>query len=57
MESLVEDAKSKGASVSMGGSRHPRGGTFYQPTLLTGVTKDMQCVTEEIFGPMAPIVK
>lgn len=57
VERLVEDAISKGASVVTGGARHELGGTYYTPTLLTGVTTDMACATEEIFGPVAPLYK
>jgi len=53
----VEDAKSKGATVVLGGNRHALGGSYFEPTLLTGVTTDMRCATEETFGPVAPIIK
>ena len=56
-EEHVEDAKSKGATVVIGGKRHERGGLFFEPTILTGVTTDMLSCREEIFGPVAPIVK
>ncbi|MES1944145.1 Succinate-semialdehyde dehydrogenase [Salinisphaera sp. PC39] len=60
VKSLVEDAVSKGADVMAGGGAH-RGasdddrGNFFQPTVLTGVTGDMNVSREEIFGPVAPI--
>jgi succinate-semialdehyde dehydrogenase/glutarate-semialdehyde dehydrogenase len=57
VEELLNDAKSKGASVIEGGARHERGGLFYQPTIVSGVTADMAFATEEIFGPVAPIFK
>ncbi len=55
VEEHVEDAVSKGASVVAGGKRHELGGTFYQPTVLTGVTKEMKVTHEETFGPVAPL--
>ncbi len=55
VEELLDDAKGKGATVVLGGSRHQLGGTFFQPTVLTGATQDMAFATEEIFGPLAPV--
>jgi succinate-semialdehyde dehydrogenase/glutarate-semialdehyde dehydrogenase len=57
VESLVEDAKKKGAQVMIGGGRHALGGTFYQPTVLAHVTPDMTLANEEIFGPVAPLFR
>jgi len=57
VERLVQDAKDKGATLVAGGTRHALGGTFYTPTLLTDVTADMACSTEEIFGPVAAIYR
>lgn len=54
---LVKGAVSEGATVKVGGADHALGGSFYQPTLLTGVTQDMAIASEEIFGPVAPIFK
>ncbi|MBO9468230.1 NAD-dependent succinate-semialdehyde dehydrogenase [Tropicibacter sp. R15_0] len=53
----VADATSKGAQVILGGKSHALGGTFYEPTILTGVTNDMAVATEETFGPVAPLFK
>jgi succinate-semialdehyde dehydrogenase/glutarate-semialdehyde dehydrogenase len=53
----IEDAKGKGAAVLTGGTRHNLGGTFFQPTILTGVTRDMQVAYDETFGPVAPLFK
>ncbi|GAB5435671.1 NAD-dependent succinate-semialdehyde dehydrogenase [Falsiruegeria mediterranea] len=53
----VSDATSKGATVTLGGKAHALGGTFYEPTILTGVTADMAVATEETFGPVAPLFK
>ncbi|MFY0664855.1 MAG: NAD-dependent succinate-semialdehyde dehydrogenase [Natronospirillum sp.] len=57
VERLVEDARSKGATVVMGGARHELGGNFYQPTVLTNVTPDMAVAQEEIFGPVSPLFR
>jgi len=53
----IEDAKSKGAKVLTGGTRHNLGGTFFQPTILTGVTREMKVAGDETFGPVAPLFK
>jgi succinate-semialdehyde dehydrogenase / glutarate-semialdehyde dehydrogenase len=53
----IEDALSKGGKVAFGGSQHNLGGTFFQPTIVTGVTQDMQVAQDETFGPMAPLFK
>jgi succinate-semialdehyde dehydrogenase / glutarate-semialdehyde dehydrogenase len=53
----IADAVAKGAAVATGGARHALGGTFFQPTVLTGVTKTMKIATEETFGPVAPLFK
>jgi len=57
VEEHVADATAKGAKVAVGGARHERGGTFYQPTILTGVTTDMKVTHEETFGPVAPLFR
>jgi succinate-semialdehyde dehydrogenase/glutarate-semialdehyde dehydrogenase len=57
VESLVADAVGKGARVLTGGARHPRGGTFYRPTVLVDVPSDARLLEEEIFGPVAPLVR
>ena len=51
----ISDALAKGAVIVTGGKPHELGGTFFQPTILTGVTQDMQVSKEETFGPMAPL--
>ena len=53
----IADAVAGGATVRAGGDRHPLGGTFFTPTLLTGVTRDMLICREETFGPVAPVIK
>lgn len=53
----ISDATAKGASVTLGGKPHSLGGTFFEPTILTGVTGEMAVATEETFGPVAPLFK
>jgi succinate-semialdehyde dehydrogenase / glutarate-semialdehyde dehydrogenase len=57
VEQHVADALAKGAKVLLGGKRDALGGLFFQPTVLTGVTKDMRLMREETFGPVAPLVR
>ena len=57
VEELMGDAVAKGAKVALGGNRHALGGTFFEPTILTGVTTGMRVAREEIFGPVAPLFK
>ena len=57
VEDHIADATSKGAKVVLGGKRHSLGQTFFEPTILTGVTQEMKVAREETFGPMAPIFK
>jgi len=57
VESLVADALEKGAKVLYGGKRHALGRTFYEPTILIEVNEQMACVREEIFGPVAPLLR
>jgi succinate-semialdehyde dehydrogenase/glutarate-semialdehyde dehydrogenase len=57
VEAHVADALAKGARVLCGGSRHERGGNFFQPTVLAGVTTAMQVAREETFGPVAPLFR
>ncbi len=57
VEEHVADATAKGATVVVGGKRSARGGTFYEPTVLTGVTPQMQIFREETFGPVAPLIR
>jgi len=55
VEEHIADALSKGASVVTGGHRHSKGGQFFQPTVLAGVTTEMLVAREETFGPVAPL--
>ncbi|TXL69809.1 NAD-dependent succinate-semialdehyde dehydrogenase [Vineibacter terrae] len=57
VEQHVADAVALGAKVAIGGRRHANGGTFYEPTILTGVTENMAVMREETFGPVAPLVR
>jgi succinate-semialdehyde dehydrogenase / glutarate-semialdehyde dehydrogenase len=55
VEEHVADATGNGAKVATGGRRHALGGTFFEPTVLTGVTPAMMVAREETFGPVAPL--
>ncbi|MEU1162097.1 NAD-dependent succinate-semialdehyde dehydrogenase, partial [Streptomyces sp. NPDC005921] len=57
VEAQVADAVAKGAEVLHGGRRHARGGLFYEPTVLTGVTAGMAVTREETFGPLTPLIR
>ncbi len=57
VEEHVADAVAKGAKVATGGKRHALGHTFYQPTVLTYVTREMKVASEETFGPVAPLFR
>jgi succinate-semialdehyde dehydrogenase/glutarate-semialdehyde dehydrogenase len=57
VEQHVADAVAKGAKLVLGGKRDARGGLFFQPTVLTGVTPDMLVSHEETFGPVAPLIR
>jgi len=57
VERLIADALEKGARIATGGKPHALGGTFYEPTVLTGVTTQMKLAREEIFGPVAPLFR
>ncbi|MEQ9349600.1 MAG: NAD-dependent succinate-semialdehyde dehydrogenase, partial [Alphaproteobacteria bacterium] len=57
VEAHIADALARGGEIRTGGKRHARGGTFFQPTVLTGLTRDMQAFREETFGPLAAIAR
>lgn len=57
VEEHIEDAKTKGARVIAGGKRHEKGLTFFEPTVLAGVTPSMLVAKEETFGPIAPLFR
>ncbi|WOL16483.1 succinate-semialdehyde dehydrogenase, mitochondrial [Canna indica] len=54
---FVKDATSKGADVLVGGKRHGLGGTFYEPTVLGNVNNEMLISRQEVFGPVAPLIR
>ncbi|MGQ4656831.1 succinate-semialdehyde dehydrogenase [Aeromonas enteropelogenes] len=54
---LVNQARDAGARVLLGGEAHPAGPLFYQPTILGEVKGDNPILQEEIFGPVAPLVR
>ena len=56
MQELVRDAVASGATIRAGGQRIGTRGYFFQPTVLTEVADDCRMMTEEPFGPIAPIV-
>ncbi|XP_024366883.1 succinate-semialdehyde dehydrogenase, mitochondrial isoform X1 [Physcomitrium patens] len=57
VERHVQDAVSKGAKVLVGGKRHSLGRTFYEPTILGNASDEMLIFREEVFGPVAPLVR
>jgi succinate-semialdehyde dehydrogenase/glutarate-semialdehyde dehydrogenase len=57
VEAHVANALDHGAKVILGGKRHERGGLFFQPTVLTNVSRDMLVSHEETFGPVAPLIR
>ena len=57
VDNLVQASVQSGAKVALGGGPHDLGGCFYQPTVLTEVTSDMAVFRNEIFGPVAPVVR
>jgi succinate-semialdehyde dehydrogenase/glutarate-semialdehyde dehydrogenase len=57
VEEHIADATAKGAKVAIGGNRHALGGLFFEPTVLTGVTRDMMVANDETFGPVAPLFR
>jgi succinate-semialdehyde dehydrogenase/glutarate-semialdehyde dehydrogenase len=57
VEEHIADAVKKGAKVVAGGKRHALGHSFFEPTILTGVTPKMAVAREETFGPVAPLFR
>lgn len=57
VESHIADAVAKGATIVAGGGRHELGRTFFQPTVLTGVTPDMEVARKETFGPVSAVFR
>jgi succinate-semialdehyde dehydrogenase / glutarate-semialdehyde dehydrogenase len=56
-EAHIEDAVAKGAEIAVGGRRHALGGTFFEPTVITGAASDMLLAQDETFGPLAPVFR
>ena len=57
VQAHLDDAVAKGGEVLTGGRPHELGGLFFEPTIITGATKDMLFSTEETFGPFAPLYR
>jgi succinate-semialdehyde dehydrogenase / glutarate-semialdehyde dehydrogenase len=57
VEEHIADALAKGATLLAGGKAHALGGTFFEPTVIAGVTQDMLVASEETFGPLAPVIR
>jgi succinate-semialdehyde dehydrogenase / glutarate-semialdehyde dehydrogenase len=57
VEEHIADVVAGGGKVITGGKRHSLGGTFFEPTIVTGVTSKMKVTQEETFGPLAPLFK
>ncbi|MBD0416401.1 NAD-dependent succinate-semialdehyde dehydrogenase [Oryzicola mucosus] len=55
VEELIADATERGGKVVAGGKRHALGGSFFQPTVISGAKPSMRFMKEEIFGPVAPV--
>jgi succinate-semialdehyde dehydrogenase/glutarate-semialdehyde dehydrogenase len=56
MAAIVNDSKSRGAKIVTGGKRRGNQGYFFEPTIVTDIPDDSKLMTEEPFGPIAPIV-
>ncbi|MEQ8559155.1 MAG: NAD-dependent succinate-semialdehyde dehydrogenase [Henriciella sp.] len=56
VETLVRSAAEAGACIVEGGTRHAAGELFYQPTVLSNVSHEMEIAREEIFGPVVPLI-
>lgn len=57
VEEHIRDATEKGGQVLSGGKPHVLGGTFFEPTIITGVTSEMIIARDETFGPVAPLFR
>jgi succinate-semialdehyde dehydrogenase / glutarate-semialdehyde dehydrogenase len=56
MEAFVNDAKNRGGKIASGGNRRGNQGYYFEPTVITDVPDDCKVMTEEPFGPLAPVV-
>jgi len=57
VEEHIADVITGGGRIVTGGRRHALGGTFFEPTVVTGVTQTMKVAKEETFGPLAPLFR
>jgi len=57
VEAHIADALAKGARIVTGGKRHALGGTYFEPTIIADVTREMRVAREETFGPLAPLFR
>src|SRR5262249_38461946 len=57
VERMVAEALASGAAALTGGKKSAAGAQFFTPTVLANVTRDMRVNTEEIFGPVAPLIR
>jgi len=57
VEEHVADAVAGGAKILTGGKRHAKGGSFFEPTVISGMKADMKAAREETFGPLAPVFR
>jgi succinate-semialdehyde dehydrogenase/glutarate-semialdehyde dehydrogenase len=57
VEEHIADAVAKGAKIVVGGKRHARGGLYFEPSVVTGITTQMMVAREETFGPVAPLFR
>ncbi|BBD41126.1 NAD-dependent succinate-semialdehyde dehydrogenase (plasmid) [Aminobacter sp. Y103A] len=57
VEEMIADATAKGATLTTGGKRHALGGTYFEPTVMSNARSDMMVFREEIFGPVAQVLR
>ena len=57
VDRLVQESIAMGARIALGGKRSEMGNCFYEPTVLVDVNNDMPVAKQEIFGPIAPIIR
>src|SRR5690606_25503068 len=57
VDELIADAIAKGGRITLGGKRHALGQTVFEPTVIADAKPDMALFDQEIFGPVAPVVR